>query len=154
MIHVLEDTLYRKTSVWLVIIFHVEQFYACSALIFLLRTSSQHLNLFFFFSSSFAHRLIHNLQGQFMHMHMFQQGALSRNAPQHVEKDTSASQPTANRLFWWTAGSVILKTLYINEPSVLCFHGVWECDVWKELHSQLQCVCVVIFRWETFSSTI
>lgn len=42
----------------------------------------------FFSSSSSAHRLIHNLQGQFMRTHMFQPGALSRNAPQHVEKDT------------------------------------------------------------------
>lgn len=41
-----------------------------------------------FFSSSLAHRLIHNLQGQFMHMHMVQQGTLRRNASQHVEKDT------------------------------------------------------------------
>lgn len=117
-------------------------------------------SLVFFSSSPWAHRLIHNLQGQFMHM--FQPGALSRNVSQHAEKRCRANEPTTNRLFWRTAGNVILKPLCINEPSVLpppsqpllCFHGVQERDGWRELHSQMQRVCVVIFRWETSSSTI
>lgn len=74
-------------------------------------------SLFFFSSSPRAHRLIHNLQGQFMHM--FQPGALSRNVSQHAEKRCRANEPTTNRLFWRTAGNVILKPLCISEPSVL-----------------------------------
>lgn len=86
-IHTLEDISYRKSG---------GDYFPCRAVLHILllhsdipaRTSSQHLNVFCFFSSSIAHRLIHNLQGQFMHLHMFQLGALSRNVSQHVEKDT------------------------------------------------------------------
>lgn len=75
--------------------------YSCSYIL----STPQH----FFFSSSSAHWLIHNLQGQFMHMHMFQPGALSRNASQHVEKDTVPASQLQIDYFDELLAAVILK---------------------------------------------
>lgn len=86
-IHILEDILdHKTTNHWLVIIFHVEQFYTFCLLhshipVF---TSSQHLSAFFFFFHHQQHT------GSFITSKgkLFTSGALSRNASQHVEKDS------------------------------------------------------------------